>query len=135
MPKYEIMVIVDPKAEMTALQEIANSVFGKNEFKKLEQTELAYEIKKSKTAQYALINTETEGENIQEFTRRTNIEKSVWRILPINLDSETELKQNLKVSKRPVFQKNNNRSPRTYGDKREKTFTKKSDSKPTKEGE
>ena len=88
MAKYEIMLIIDPKEDFKNVEKLTNEVFDKPKIKKLEQTELAYEINKSKTAHYVLINVETNGDKIKEFTRKVNISKKIWRILIINLDTE-----------------------------------------------
>ena len=58
MSKYEIMLILDPNSDEKIVSEIAKSTFSSKELKveKLERTELAYEINKSKTAIYMLIN-------------------------------------------------------------------------------
>ncbi|VEU69260.1 30S ribosomal protein S6 (plasmid) [Mycoplasmopsis canis] len=103
MSKYEIMMIVDPKADVKVAFDLLSEVFGKGVQKaeKLENNRLAYKIKKSEFGQYVLANVETEGSNISEFTRRTNIIKEVWRSLVINLDSEKGLSSK-KASKKPV---------------------------------
>ncbi len=90
MAKYEIMLVLDPKADKTSAETIAKEVFAKGiqEFKKLDNTDLAYEINGSMTGQYFLMNVETEGKNIQEWNRRVNITKTIWRNLVINLDNE-----------------------------------------------
>ena len=88
MAKYEIMLIVDPKADIEVAQTLVNEIFKNAKFEKLDRTELAYEINKSKTAQYALVNTEATADEVKEFIRRANIQKAIWRHLAINLDSE-----------------------------------------------
>ncbi|QCZ36607.1 30S ribosomal protein S6 [Mycoplasma nasistruthionis] len=91
MHKYEIMAIVNPKADVAVYTSIVEEVFGKenvSKLEKLEKNELAYEINKSKHAQYVLALVEAKGESMAEFTRRTNIVKDIWRTLVINLDSE-----------------------------------------------
>lgn len=113
MPKYEIMLILDPQADVKVANEIAQSVFGKGVQKsvKMDRTELAYKINNSTTATYMLMEVETEPENIAEFTRKVNITKEVWRILAINLDAEKAAKgtgPNLTpLSERPKFNRNN----------------------------
>ncbi|QDF64904.1 30S ribosomal protein S6 [Mycoplasma nasistruthionis] len=95
MHKYEIMAIVNPKADVAVYTSIVEEVFGKenvSKLEKLEKNELAYEINKSKHAQYVLALVEAKGESMAEFTRRTNIVKDIWRTLVINLDSEKGLK-------------------------------------------
>ncbi|WP_426460887.1 30S ribosomal protein S6 [Mycoplasma hafezii] len=116
MIKYEIMTIVDPKAETSVVENLLKEVFGEGvkSVEKLENNELAYEINKSKHAQYVLALVETEGSNIAEFTRRTNIIKEVWRTLVINLDSEKGLnskpKKHHRSNKKEEF-KNQNKKP------------------------
>lgn len=94
MNKYEIMMIVDPKVDAKIAFDLLSEVFGKGVKKaeKLENTELAYEINKSKQGQYILASVESDSKNPAEFTRRTNIIKGIWRALVINLDSEKGLK-------------------------------------------
>ncbi|WP_027120798.1 30S ribosomal protein S6 [Mycoplasmopsis lipofaciens] len=92
MNKYEIMLILDPKADAEVAYDLVESVFKKTNVKKaqkLERTDLAYKINKSNKAQYFLFNINSESKNIAEFTRRSNILKEVWRYLVINLDTET----------------------------------------------
>ena len=113
MSNYEIMLILDPKSDDKIITEIANSSFlTSKEFKveKLERTELAYEIKKSKTAFYYLINAKATGDEINEFLRKSNIAKNIWRTLSINLDSEKGLNRKAKPKKirRPFVKKNAN---------------------------
>ncbi|QIW62537.1 30S ribosomal protein S6 [Mycoplasmopsis gallinacea] len=114
MTKYEIMLIVDPKADVKVAFDLLNEVFGENSVKaeKLERNELAYEINKSKHAQYVLANVETEdAKSVQELTRRSNIVKEIWRLLAINLDSEKGLNKKVKkFNKKPYFKKDGNRS-------------------------
>ncbi|MDO6829703.1 30S ribosomal protein S6 [Mesomycoplasma ovipneumoniae] len=103
MPKYEIMTILDPKAEATILENLLSGIFSQNssyKLVKLENSSLAYPIKKSKTAQYFLINLDSPANLIEEFVRRANITKSIWRYLIINLDSEKGFNQKPKNSDR-----------------------------------
>ena len=58
-------------------QDIVNDVFTNAKFTKLDKTELAYEINKSKSAIYAIVETEATGDDIKEFTRKVNITKTV----------------------------------------------------------
>lgn len=88
MAKYEIMLILDPKEDIQVAEKLVNETFKNAEFKKLDRTELAYEINKSKTATYVLVNTEANGAEVKEFIRRSNIMKTVWRHLVVNLDTE-----------------------------------------------
>ncbi|APJ38613.1 30S ribosomal protein S6 [Mycoplasmopsis pullorum] len=101
MSKYEIMLIVDPKADASVATNLLNEVFGKDVKKaeKLELTELAYPINKSKHAQYVYAEVETNPANIAEFTRKANILKTLWRQLVINLDSEKGYGKEVKVKK------------------------------------
>ncbi|CAM9138824.1 30S ribosomal protein S6 [Mycoplasma marinum] len=89
MAKYEIMLVLDPKADSSIIEKQSKEVFGgAASVKKLEITDLAYEINKSNTGQFFLLSVETEGSNIQEWNRRSNIVKEIWRNLVINLDNE-----------------------------------------------
>lgn len=77
MPKYEIMLIVDPK-QITEAEKIAKDVLGTDaNITKLEKTELAYEINGTKIANYLLIDVTTTGAVVKEFVRRANISKSI----------------------------------------------------------
>ncbi|MGL5205532.1 MAG: 30S ribosomal protein S6 [Metamycoplasmataceae bacterium] len=110
MSKYEIMLILDPSSSTQIAQEICDSTFkSAKDLKvtKLENTELAYKINKSKSAIYVLINVSATGEEIIEFTRKCNITKTIWRQLAINLDSEKGLnrKANPKKVKKPFVKK------------------------------
>ncbi|UUD36628.1 30S ribosomal protein S6 [Mycoplasmopsis citelli] len=90
MSKYEIMIIVDPKADLALAQKLLKEVFGKNVEKaqKLERTELAYKINNAQHAQYLLAEVQSEPSLIAEFTRKANIVKEIWRYLVLNLDTE-----------------------------------------------
>lgn len=98
MNKYEIMMIVDPKADAAVAFDLLANVFGAGVKKseKLENNRLTYKINKSAFGQYVLANVETEGSKIAEFTRRTNIIKEIWRVLVINLDTEKGFEPNQK---------------------------------------
>ncbi|MCP4336773.1 MAG: 30S ribosomal protein S6 [Mycoplasma sp.] len=90
MAKYEIMLVLDPKADQAIAKNLLTEVFGKEvKIKKLENTDLAYEINKSMTGIFLLIKLETESSNIKEWNRKVNINKSIWRNLVINLDNES----------------------------------------------
>ena len=92
MPKYEIMIITDPQRDASETEKLVKDVFGNDiKFNKLDNTELAYEINKSKVASYFLVEADTDGAAVKEFTRRVNIEKTIWRQLAINLDSERQM--------------------------------------------
>ena len=101
MSNYEVMLILDPKSDEKIVSEIAKSTFKSKDIKieKLERTELAYEINKSKTATYILLNVKASGEEINEFARKANISKNIWRILSINLDTEKGLNRKAKPKK------------------------------------
>lgn len=129
MSKYEIMMIVDPKADSNIGFGLVEEIFGKasiTKAEKLETTDLAYEIKKSNKAQYLLFEVKTKSNLIAEFTRRCNINKLIWRQLVINLDSEKGLG-------RPKKTKRVNRKPREerFGQKRD--YSQNSDNKNGKE--
>lgn len=116
MPKYEIMVILDPKAESSVLENLFSVAFGQNSTKKLqklEQTNLAYPIRKSQTAQYFLADLEIEPNLIEEFIRRANITKSIWRFLIINLDSEKGFGKKPKQRPNRVWKQNQTRENST----------------------
>ncbi|QNM93767.1 30S ribosomal protein S6 [Mycoplasma sp. Pen4] len=124
MNKYEIMSIVSPKADVKVYTDLVAEVFGKGVLKveKLERNELAYEINKSKHAQYVLAYVESDGTNIAEFTRRTNIIKDIWRILVINLDTENGLHKAAKEAAKPrakrvVKQDSDKKVARTHANK------------------
>lgn len=119
MSNYEIMLILDPNSDEKIIFELAKSTFkSEAKIEKLERTELAYEINKSKTALYFLVNVQCLGQEINEFTRKVNITKNIWRILSINLSTEKGLnrkvkpkkfKKNINFSKKP---RENNKNPR-----------------------
>lgn len=90
MPKYEIMIIVDPNKDINETKSFIENIFGNDiqKFEKLDRTELAYPINKSNTAQYVLMEVTTDPSNVKEFIRKVNIEKTIWRELVINLDTE-----------------------------------------------
>lgn len=105
MSNYEIMLILDPKSDESKVSEIAKSTFKSKDIKieKLERTELAYEINKSKTAIYILVNVKASGEEINEFNRKCNITKNIWRQLSINLDTEKGLNRKAKPKRNRRF--------------------------------
>lgn len=124
MSKYEIMLIIDPNSDEKNVSEIASSTFksGKDlKIEKLERTELAYEINKSKTAIYFVINVTATGDEINEFTRKANITKNIWRSMSVNLDSEKGLNRKAKPKrvKKPFVKKPNKEGSReNFADKR-----------------
>ena len=97
MAKYEIMMMIDPKEDDKVVETLVNSVFKNPKIQKLEQTELAYEINKSKIAHYFLIDVEATGKEIDDLTTKTNISKKVWRLLAINLDKEIGKEKSLEL--------------------------------------
>lgn len=117
MAKYEIMLILAPGEKIEVASKLATDVFGEETVKKvekLERTELAYPINKSKIATYVLINLEAEETKVSEFVRLSNIIKTIWRVLIINLDSEKGLNRKVTVKKvkpKPAFKKPYNRRP------------------------
>ena len=127
MPKYEIMLIVDPKA-LTEAETIAKEVLGANaNIKKLDKTELAYEINGTKIANYLLIDVTTTGAIVKEFVRRSNISKAIWRHLVVNLDSERAMDtMNAEPTRRPF-----NREGREFNREERKPFVR-HDARPAK---
>ncbi|WP_029906243.1 30S ribosomal protein S6 [Mycoplasmopsis opalescens] len=102
MQKYEILMILDPKAEASVATELVSGIFGKENIKKseqLERTDLAYAINGSKKGIYMLFEVESASELIAEFTRRCNILKTVWRQIVINLDNEKKMLSEKKSKK------------------------------------
>lgn len=124
MNKYEIMMILAPSETEKPAKTLLESVFGaKNieKFEVMEKTELAYEINKSKTAKYilALVNSDPVDKKLNEFVRRVNIEKKIWRHMVVNLSSERGLgKPN---TPRPQRKRNDDqdRTKREFHKKRE----------------
>ncbi len=107
MPKYEIMLIVDPKL-LTEAETIAKEVLGVDaNITKLEKTELAYEINGTKIANYLVVDVTTEGATVKEFIRRANISKAIWRHLAINLDSERAMDSVNAEPRRPFRREEN----------------------------
>ncbi|MEA4115638.1 30S ribosomal protein S6 [Mycoplasma sp. 744] len=104
MSKYEIMMIVDSKADANIGFNLVNEVFGKTNVKKaekLENTDLAYEINGSTKAQYLVFLIEAQSNLIAEFIRRSNIRKEILRHLVINLDTEKGFGKAKKTFKKP----------------------------------
>lgn len=123
MSKYEILVIVDPKADAKVGFDLVEEVFGKTNItksEKLELTDLAYEIKGSNKAQYLSFELNAESHLIAEFTRRANINKQIWRQLVINLTSEKGYGKERKVFKKPLpFRKENSQNSENKDEKKE----------------
>ncbi|CAT05156.1 30S ribosomal protein S6 [Mesomycoplasma conjunctivae] len=133
MPKYEIMTILDPKSDISVIKKIADSVFGSSNIEKIEKldkTDLAYEIKKSKTGLFILMFVNSEANLVNEFVRRSNIEKAIWRFLIINLDTEKGYNKTPKPKpEKPKFFSPHNRKDYKSGDKGTKSTFKKISSK------
>ena len=91
MNKYEIMFIVKPDLEETAIKKEADSlkkVLTNLEAKFVEekamgQRELAYEIKKYKNGYYLLFVVEASHEAVKEFDRLAGINENILRHLII----------------------------------------------------
>ncbi|WGI36365.1 30S ribosomal protein S6 [Mesomycoplasma lagogenitalium] len=132
MAKYEIMLILAPTEDFSLATKLAKEVFkdGVKKAEKLERTHLAYPINKSTTGTYVLLNVESEESVISEFVRKANIQKTIWRTLVINLDSERGLNRKAKPKrmKRSLssFKKNQSNSENSL------TESKKEDSVATK---
>ena len=95
MRKYEIMFIVKPDLEETAIKKVAEdmkSVLETNNAKVLEvkemgQKELAYEINKYKTGYYFLFTIETEElAATKEFDRVSLISENILRHLIVRIE-------------------------------------------------
>lgn len=92
--KYEILFIVRPDLEESALKETYKkfeSILVENganvlSSKELGQKELAYEIKKHKTGYYFLINVEADSKAINEFNRKATLSEEIIRHIVIKLD-------------------------------------------------
>lgn len=123
MPKYETMLILDPKADIKIVESLASEVFkdGVESVKKYDQTQLAYPIKKSTTALYVLMYVNASPELIKEFTRKANNNQKIWRFLTINLDSERQHK----IKKSYRFGNKREDRKKFYGD-RQRRFDNKS---------
>ena len=135
MAKYEIMLILDPKEDINVAKKISDEIFKNAKFEKLEKTELAYEINKSKTGTYILINVESNGDEIKEFTRKTNIVKTIWRSLVINLDTEMGREKALaKMEERAKAMKQDRDRPRYNRDSRDDRDTRESKDRQIKKG-
>ena len=94
MTKYEIMLILDPKTEITNINKFLLDIFKKDltSFQRLDINELAYPINGQTIAIYVLAHVSTNDINtINEFQRLAKINKSIWRELIINLDKEVGL--------------------------------------------
>ena len=95
MRKYEIMFIVKPDLEETAIKQVAQdmkSVLENNnakvlELKEMGQRDLAYENNKCKTGYYFLFTIETEDLNAtKEFDRLSLINENILRHLIVKVE-------------------------------------------------
>lgn len=95
MRKYEIMFIVKPDLEETAIKKVADdmkTVLESSKAKVLEvkemgQKELAYEMNKYKTGYYFLFTIETEkDEATKEFDRLALINENILRHLIVRVE-------------------------------------------------
>ena len=90
MRKYEIMFIVKPDLEETAIKQVAQdmkSVLENNNAKEMGQRDLAYEINKYKTGYYFLFTIETEDLNAtKEFDRLSLINENILRHLIVKVE-------------------------------------------------
>lgn len=94
MNKYEIMFIVKPDLEETAIKKEADNlkkVLVDHKAKIVEekamgQRELAYEIKKYKNGYYFLFVVEAEPEATKEFDRLARINENLLRHLIVRVD-------------------------------------------------
>ena len=103
MPKYEIMIIINPNSDKKIVETLAKETLNKSlKIEVMKQTELAYEINNSKFGKYILINVETDGKNIKEFTRKINITKDIWRYLIVNREHELKLEDLTKKAKQKM---------------------------------
>ncbi|MGL5438149.1 MAG: 30S ribosomal protein S6 [Metamycoplasmataceae bacterium] len=113
MSKYEIMLILDPNSKIEVAKTLVSSSFKNKptEIKELDNIELAYEINKSKNGKYILILIEATGEEVNEFRRKANISKEIWRFLLINLSTEKGLNRKANPKRvKPVFSKFRNQN-------------------------
>ena len=91
MRKYEIMYIVKGDLEekdVKTIEKTFEKILTDGKAKIIDKKEmglkkLAYEIKKSKTGYYFLINVESNSETIKEFDRKALIEEKILRHLII----------------------------------------------------
>lgn len=118
MSEYEIMLILDPKADIKIVETLAHDIFKNNVkyVKKYDRTQLAYPINGSTTGLYILASINADSQLIQEFTRKANINQSIWRYVVINMDSERDHK----IKKHYRFTKKEDRK-KFYGDRSERS--------------
>ena len=95
MRKYELMFIVRPDLEETAIKavadnmkEIVTSNGGKvQEVKEMGQRDLAYEMNKYKTGYYFIFTVETENlETTKEFDRVCRINENIIRHIVVRVE-------------------------------------------------
>ena len=94
MRKYEVMFIVRPTIEETAIKKVSEdikSLFEKNganiiDMKDMGQKELAYEIKKFKKGYYFLLTVEANTEAINEFNHVSNVNEDIIRTLEVKIE-------------------------------------------------
>ena len=94
MRKYEVMFIVRPTIEETAIKKVSEdikSLFEKNganivDMKDMGQKELAYEIKKFKKGYYFLLTVEANTEAINEFNHVSNVNEDIIRSLVVKIE-------------------------------------------------
>lgn len=94
MRKYEVMFIVRPTIEETAIKKVSEdikSLFENNganiiDMKDMGQKELAYEIKKFKKGYYFLLTVEANTEAINEFNHVSNVNEDIIRSLVVKIE-------------------------------------------------
>ena len=94
MRKYEVMFIVRPTIEETAIKKVSEdikSLFANNganiiDMKDMGQKELAYEIKKFKKGYYFLLTVEAATEAINEFNHVSNVNEDIIRSLVVKIE-------------------------------------------------
>lgn len=94
MRKYEVMFIVRPTIEETAIKKVSEdikSLFANNganiiDMKDMGQKELAYEIKKFKKGYYFLLTVEANTEAINEFNHVSNVNEDIIRSLVVKIE-------------------------------------------------
>ena len=94
MRKYEVMFIVRPTIEETAIKKVSEdikSLFANNganiiDMKDMGQKELAYEIKKFKKGYYFLLTVDSNPEAIHEFNHVSNVNEDIIRSLVVKIE-------------------------------------------------
>ncbi|VEU77797.1 30S ribosomal protein S6 [Mycoplasmopsis columbinasalis] len=113
MSKYEIILILDPKAEDKVGFNLVNDVFGQAQVSKAEKmqiTDLAYPIHSSHKAQFLNFLVKSPSHLIAEFVRRANIVKEIWKHLVVNLDTEKGYGKERKVFKKHFVKRDGQQS-------------------------